>query len=103
MLALIFPPCFLPGIFSHSSASMGDPHSVCTESAGVDNTSAPSMPHTDTSTSVTSTDPPNANDPSAPTSEETQSVYQANNMNIFEKMVKHLQMAALSCHPRHRF
>ena len=72
MLALSFPPCFLPGIFSHSSASMGDPNSVCTESAGADNTSAPSMPHThDTSTSVISTDPPNANDPSAPTSEET--------------------------------
>ena len=46
------------------------------------------MPHTgDTSTSVTSTDPPNANDPSAPTSEETESVYQAKKMNIFEKMV----------------
>ena len=41
---------------------MGDPHSVCTESAGADNTPAPSVPHTDdTSTSVTSTDPPNAN------------------------------------------
>ena len=81
---------------------MSDPHSVCTESASVDNTSAPSVPHTDTSTSVTSTDPA-ANDPSAPTSEETESVYQAKNMNIFEKMVKHLQMVALSCHPRHRF